>query len=58
VLGCIFKNLLNSKTFIRVKKLAYKINYLTQFIELDQDTGFFVNKLTNNQMTFGNKSKQ
>lgn len=58
VVGCIFKNLLNNKTFIRVKKLAYKFNYLTQFIEVDPDTGFFVNKLTNSQMTFGDKSKK
>ena len=58
VVGCIFKNLLNNKTFIRVKKLAYKLNYLTQFIEMDPDTGFFVNKLTNSQMTFGDKNKK
>jgi hypothetical protein len=44
--GCIFKNLADNKVYIRVKKLIYKINYLTLFIELDPDTGFYINKFT------------
>jgi hypothetical protein len=55
LIGCIFKNA--NKTYIRVKKLMYKINYLTQFIELDPDTGYYIDKFTKNQMTLGNPQK-
>ena len=51
VLGCVFKN--EGKVYLRVKKLMYKVNYLTQFIELDADTGYYVNKYSQSQMTRG-----
>ena len=31
----------------------FKINYLTQFIELDPDTGYYCDKLTQSQLTQG-----
>ena len=55
--GCIFKNTVDKKVHIRVKKLIFKINYLTQFIELDPDTGYYINKFTYSQMTYGNPQK-
>jgi hypothetical protein len=39
-----------------VKKLSYKINYLSQFFSLDPETGFFVDKFTNTQLTTGSSS--
>ena len=57
IVGCIFKNIADNKVYIRVKKLIYKINYLTQFIELDPDTGYYINKFTYSQMTYGNPQK-
>ena len=56
-IGVLFKSTITNKTFIRIKKLTYKINYLTQFIELDPETGFFINKFTNNQLTLGSAHK-
>ena len=35
----------------------YKINYLKQFIELDPDTGYYVNKYSQSQMTLGDPQK-
>lgn len=46
LIGCVFKNIQTNKTYIRVKKLMYKINYLMQFIELDPDTGYYIDKFT------------
>jgi len=57
VVGCIFRHISSNKVYIRVKKLNYKINYLTQFIELDPDTGYYCNKFSQNQMTNGNPQK-
>lgn len=48
IVGVVFKSVISGKTFIRIKKLTYKINYLTQFFEPDAETGFFVDKFTNN----------
>mmetsp|Transcript_13543 Transcript_13543/g.21102 ORF Transcript_13543/g.21102 Transcript_13543/m.21102 type:complete len:332 (-) Transcript_13543:14288-15283(-) len=44
--GCLFRNVTTGRVFIRVKKLMFKIDYLTQFIEVDPDTGFYFDKLT------------
>jgi hypothetical protein len=55
--GCIFKELPTNKVYIRVRKLVYKLNYLTQFVDLDPDTGYFCNKFTNSHMTLGDPTK-
>ena len=47
IIGCIFKYLPTNKMYIRVKKLAYKLNYITQFIELDPETGYYIDKISN-----------
>jgi hypothetical protein len=44
-IGVLFKH--NQRTYIRIKKLCYKLNYLMQFIEQDPETGFFLNKYSN-----------
>lgn len=43
--------------YIRVRKLVYRLNYLTQFIVLDPDTGYFCNKFTNEHITSGDPTK-
>jgi hypothetical protein len=55
--GCIFKVMSTGKVFIRVRKLVYKLNYLTQFIDLDPDTGYFCNKFTHQHITSGDPTK-
>ena len=58
MIGCIFKNKLTGGTFLRVKKLIYKLNYLAQFIETDPSTGYHQDKYTGCQMTRGPPSQQ
>ena len=53
IVGCVFKSMASQKFYIRVKKLMFKINYLTQFIELDPDTGYYCNKFSQAQITNG-----
>lgn len=56
IVGCIFKYLPSNKIYIRVKKLAYKLNYITQFIELDPETGYYNDKISNLKI-FKNNTK-
>ena len=52
-MGVVFKGTVTQQTFIRVKKLAFKVNYLMQFFELDPETGLFMDKYNSNQFGAG-----